>query len=159
MAQINWFNCFLFNGIAIPREDVIWPFRLFCYVLPYGWAQPTITLLSMVKANSWEGAFRCDPATGLAIDGPTALAANTTVDYCNPAVDENGDGFYCPDILPPACYGRTGKQVPPATKAPAHLSTSAHRNCPPQPPRNHAIKPLRYRARRCSTRSPKSSRA
>ena len=40
----------------MPRHDVIWPFRLFCYVLPYGWAQPSITYHSMINADDWDGA-------------------------------------------------------------------------------------------------------
>ena len=106
-----WFSCFLFNGIAVPVGDVTWPFRVFCYVLPYRWAQTAVTFLSMADAQHWSGAHRCDAATGLAVDGPTALLANATVSFCNPTADDDGHGFYCPSLLSPACFGRTGKQV------------------------------------------------
>jgi len=106
-----WFSCFIFNGIAVPRGDVIWPFRLFTYVLPYMWSQSAITHLAIVNTDNWEGAHRCDAATGFAIDGPNANVTNSTVAFCNSNVDEDGNGFYCPDIQAQACFGRTGKQV------------------------------------------------
>ena len=75
------------------------------------WSQSAITHLAIINTDNWEGAHRCDAATGFAIDGPDANVTNSTVAFCNANVDEDGNGFYCPDIEAQACFGRTGKQV------------------------------------------------
>ena len=33
-----WFASFLFSGIMVPEDDVIWPFRIFCSILPLKWS-------------------------------------------------------------------------------------------------------------------------
>ena len=38
LGYINlWFSAFLFCGMFVAIDDVIWPLRVFCYVLPLGW--------------------------------------------------------------------------------------------------------------------------
>jgi len=36
-----WFSAFLFSGLFVRIPDVIWPFRLFCYILPLGYTSQT----------------------------------------------------------------------------------------------------------------------
>ncbi len=33
-----WFAAFLFSGIFLPIDTIVWPFRAMCYFLPYQWA-------------------------------------------------------------------------------------------------------------------------
>jgi ABC-type multidrug transport system ATPase subunit len=88
-----WFVAFLFNGIAIPVHDVIWPFRIFTWVLPYRWAQPAVTGLFFTYSSGFSGAEPCTPGAAGCISGP------------------DGDGYRCPDTAAAGCYGYTGSQV------------------------------------------------
>mmetsp|Transcript_20615 Transcript_20615/g.43809 ORF Transcript_20615/g.43809 Transcript_20615/m.43809 type:complete len:553 (+) Transcript_20615:2-1660(+) len=94
----NWFTSFLFNGVVVVVEDVIWPFRLLTYVLPYRWATTAYVYMAFADAT-YNGTEIC------------TLNATNSVPYCTPAVDDPGKGFYCPNHDQPACFGRTGKQV------------------------------------------------
>jgi len=37
-----WFTSFLFAGVVIPESMVIWPFRIFCYIMPLKWGISSI---------------------------------------------------------------------------------------------------------------------
>merc|ERR1711966_301262 len=81
-----WFSSFLFAGVMVPEEDVIWPFRVFAYVLPMRW-----TLASMATVE-----FRDVTFSGAIVDPgmPT--------------------GFRCEGddpMIQLQCYGVTGQQV------------------------------------------------
>jgi len=103
-----WFVSFLFNGIAIPIDAVIWPFRVFCYVLPYRWAQAAITYTIFIFSPQYNGAEPCNITTSLP---PNGSPENRTVS-CDPTTpDEHGFGFYCPNLDPAQCFGRTGAQL------------------------------------------------
>merc|ERR1711871_176495 len=88
MGMLNymnlWFSGFLFAGVMVPEEDVIWPFRAFCYVLPFRWGLTSMSYIEYVDST-----FR-----GAEID---------------PTVPK---GYTCPgDTTGLACYGVTGTQV------------------------------------------------
>jgi len=110
MTQMNiWFFSFTFAGIWLPVDDIIWPFRAMCYILPYRWELPAIGYSMMAHSPPYDGAFRCDPLTSLAVDGPL----NGTAVGCNGVTpDDDGYGFYCgPEVATASCYGRTGDQI------------------------------------------------
>eukprot|EP00966_Prymnesium_polylepis_P321808 7378100-Prymnesium_polylepis.2 len=110
MNQMNvWFFAFTYAGVWLPVDDIIWPFRAFCYVLPYRWQMPAVAYAMLAHTDPYEGAHACDPVTLLAFDGPL----NGTIVTCNPkTLDENGRGFYCDSsVAVTSCYGRTGKQI------------------------------------------------
>merc|ERR1712146_541488 len=56
-----WFTSFLFAGVMIPAKEVIWPFRLFVYILPLYYSVKTVTYLDSIDANYKEAWF-CDEA-------------------------------------------------------------------------------------------------
>jgi len=59
-----WFSAFLFAGIMVPREDVIWPFRLFCYILPLNWVLRSMAYLEF-SPTTFEGATLCTDTSDL----------------------------------------------------------------------------------------------
>jgi hypothetical protein len=54
-----WFTSFLFAGIMIPEDQVIWPFRALVYALPLNWSVRTVTYLNSIDAE-YDGAYYCD---------------------------------------------------------------------------------------------------
>merc|ERR1712113_271675 len=51
-----WFCSFLFGGIFLKPERIIWPFRAFTYVSPLRWSLGTMHYLAF-RGTSWEGGF------------------------------------------------------------------------------------------------------
>jgi len=79
-----WFANFLFSGMFIAAADVVWPFRLFCYILPLGHSM-TAMIYTEYHKKEWSGAV---------LDATDAR------------------GFSCDaDVSTMNCYGRTGLQV------------------------------------------------
>jgi len=100
-----WFCNFLFAGILIPIEMVIWPFRLICYVTPLRYTFTGMAYLEF--SGTFSGAALCD----------TANAEN-----CFYHFDETGQselpGWTCVtgdqkagDATEFVCYGVTGGQI------------------------------------------------
>lgn len=57
LAYLNtWFTSFLFAGVMIPKDEVIWPFRTFVYILPLNWSVKTVAYLDAIDAT-YEGAY------------------------------------------------------------------------------------------------------
>eukprot|EP00293_Proteomonas_sulcata_P015920 CAMPEP_0184298722 /NCGR_PEP_ID=MMETSP1049-20130417/9474_1 /TAXON_ID=77928 /ORGANISM="Proteomonas sulcata, Strain CCMP704" /LENGTH=616 /DNA_ID=CAMNT_0026608939 /DNA_START=77 /DNA_END=1927 /DNA_ORIENTATION=+ len=80
----NWFNSFLFSGLVVAREDVIWPFRAFNYVMPLKFA----------------------------VAGLTKIEYNSDVTFDGAAVDlSHPKGYVCQGLDELLCYGYTGSQV------------------------------------------------
>ena len=80
-----WFSSFLFAGVMVPEEDVIWPFRAFTYMLPLRWALTSMALVD----------FR-DTTFGGAVP------------------DDSPKGFSCPEMSDSSratCYGYAGVDV------------------------------------------------
>ena len=109
MNQMNlWFSAFTFAGVWLPIDDIVWPFRLLCYVFPYRWQFPAAAYAVLAYTPVYSEAYQCDVVTGMAIAGPL----NSTVP-CNPmTLDDEGYGFYCSPHVPVSGYfGRTGLQI------------------------------------------------
>jgi len=81
-----WFSAFLFCGLMVRDEDIIWPLKIMCYILPLRYG-----LTSMVYEEFIDSEF----------DG---------VERCNPRADLNcrAEGFRCKTR---ACFGETGAEV------------------------------------------------
>jgi len=82
-----WFASFLFAGIMVPEDDVVWPLKIMVWIFPYRWALSGMAYIDY-KDTTWSGAI---------------------LDATDPR------GFSCPEneaMLPPLpCYGYTGTQV------------------------------------------------
>ena len=80
-----WFSSFLFAGVMVPEDDVIWPFKLFVYIFPFRWFLAS-AMYTDFHDTTFDGAI------------PDPLAPK---------------GYSCPgsDDSTLACYGYTGKQV------------------------------------------------
>ncbi|KAL1495243.1 hypothetical protein AB1Y20_017104 [Prymnesium parvum] len=104
----TWTLFFLFNGITIPVDSVIWPFRIFCYVSPYRWAQPVIDYLAFINVPNYNGAAQCNVTTNT----PVVPIENVTAIVCQSSIlDSDGFGFFCPHLPAAGCVGRTGEQL------------------------------------------------
>ena len=103
-----WFSSFLFAGVMVPEEDVIWPFRAFCYMLPLRWS-----LASMAKVEYSGTVFRGAVAYTDGAQNSTDASIKFPYGEDNPwTSDEIKKGFKCsPDVPLLACNGRTGDQV------------------------------------------------
>eukprot|EP00962_Isochrysis_galbana_P038088 scaffold13456_cov115-Isochrysis_galbana.AAC.6 len=99
-----WFAGFLFSGLFVRIPEVIWPFRLFCYILPLGYTSQTFMWSIMKEVPDYNGAELCDDA----LRGLTDPLTNLPSHPCgiNPSVK-----FYCPDESPITCFGVTGDQI------------------------------------------------
>jgi hypothetical protein len=86
-----WFTSFLFAGVLLPEEDVVWPLRAFVYVLPFRWGLSAMVHTEYIKAPDYSGAESCTPGVGV----------------CGPK------GFYCPGDKSGGlqCFGTTGAEV------------------------------------------------
>jgi ABC-type multidrug transport system ATPase subunit len=100
MGMLNfmqiWFASFLFSGIVVPVEDVIWPFRAFAYILPLKYALKAIVYQEFIDQD-WSGASLCDPQ----VDSP-----------CFSFNDKTGsqEGWTCGNVND-LCFGKEGWQV------------------------------------------------
>lgn len=84
-----WFSAFLFCGIFLPVTDIVWPLRVFSYILPFRY---TFQLLGYFeyKGTEFHNAVKCTYGSG----------------------DTNclEGGYKCSGDVP-VCYGATGEQV------------------------------------------------
>lgn len=78
-----WFAAFLFSGLMVPEEDVIWPLRALNKVSPLKYCARSMAYLEF-HGTDWQGA---------------------ELDASEPR------GFTCPGIPILECFGRTGAQV------------------------------------------------
>ena len=76
-----FFTAFLFCGMFVDVDDVVWPLRAFCYILPLGWALQSYVYTVYHGAPDTDGALDCTPGSIT----PTGV-------FCNSA------GFYCPQV-------------------------------------------------------------
>ena len=91
-----WFASFLFAGIMIPQEDVIWPFRAFGYISPMKYALRTVVYTEFID-RTFDGAELCDPTTD----------SNCYYSGSNTGADQ---GWTC-GANNEACFGKEGWQV------------------------------------------------
>ena len=96
-----YFAAFLFCGMFVDPEDVVWPLRLFCYFLPLRWSLQSYIYSIYHEQLDYDGAVDCTPGD---------LMPN---EYGSPIICGQ-QGFYCSSASDPTgavCYGRTGDQI------------------------------------------------
>jgi len=76
-----WLVAFLFGGSMVRKEDVPWPFRIYAYISPYGYASKAATRSEFIH-STFAGAERN-------LDG----------------------SYSCPGALSVGCFGITGAEV------------------------------------------------
>jgi len=81
-----WFSSFLFCGLMVRSEDVIWPLRAMCYVLPFRYGVSSMVHEEFIDSK-FEGVERCNPSVDLGC---------------------RAEGYKCKTR---ACYGETGAEV------------------------------------------------
>lgn len=92
-----YFMAFLFCGMFVDPEDVVWPIRAFCYFLPLGWTLQSYMYGLWHHIADHEGVTYCTPGDALPHGG-----------VCT------AQGFYCYSEEDPSgavCYGETGDQI------------------------------------------------
>jgi hypothetical protein len=92
-----WFASFLFGGIMIHKDDIVWPLKIFCWITPHTYALRTLVNLEFGgDGQTYAGAVACVPGSA----GCKAHAGDA-------------EGWRCPSpsIPPMLCYGETGDQV------------------------------------------------
>lgn len=92
-----YFTAFLFCGMFVDPEDVIWPIRVFCYFLPLGWSLQSYMYALYHDLPHHSGTMPCTPGEPLAKGG-----------ICT------AQGFYCwseSDPTGAVCYGKTGDEI------------------------------------------------
>lgn len=82
-----WFTSFLFCGLFLAIDDIVWPFRVFSYILPYKYLIQILTYQEF-EGTTFRGAELCDSSD------PDCLSGGYK---CDAGVDK--------------CYGYTGSQV------------------------------------------------
>jgi len=92
-----WFVSFLFGGIMVARDDIVWPLKLFTWITPHTYSLRTLVNLEIVDSE-FEGAEAC-------VAGPEDLTCKSH--------GNSTEGWRCsdPNLSPMNCYGRTGGQV------------------------------------------------
>ena len=92
-----YFTTFLFCGMFVDFEDVVWPLRAFCYFLPLGWSLESYMYGLYHDLPEHTGTIECTPGDALATGG-----------VCT------DQGFYCYSEADPSgavCYGKSGDQI------------------------------------------------
>jgi len=93
-----WSSSIVFCGLVFRGEDVVWPFRLFYYVMPLKWTFGSAGY-DLFMPSDFSGAEICVP-------GAEIRYADDTVSTCSPV------GYYCDGMTSSfGCWGRTGTQV------------------------------------------------
>lgn len=106
MGMLNylqiWFTSFLFAGVMVPEDQVIWPFRVFFYIMPLKWSISSNAYLDAIDAE-YEGATLC----------PEGMENDSDCLYhFTDAGEKIYPGWSCgANTTPQSCYGRTGTQI------------------------------------------------
>mmetsp|Transcript_27081 Transcript_27081/g.45361 ORF Transcript_27081/g.45361 Transcript_27081/m.45361 type:complete len:213 (+) Transcript_27081:3-641(+) len=94
-----WFGSFLFSGMFITIEDIVWPFQVFAYILPLRYGIQTMVYHEFIAVD-FKGAALCTPgssATCLSHSGDTGT--NEGWACSDGSTDERG------------CVGKSGWQI------------------------------------------------
>ena len=108
LSYLNmWFISFLFSGVMVPEEQVIWPFRAFIYILPLKWAFSGSQWLDVIDSE-YTGAYLCE-------EGSSA-GRTDCVFHFDDAGNKLYPGWTCSDTPngeynPLQCFGKLGWQV------------------------------------------------
>jgi hypothetical protein len=93
-----WFAAFLFCGLMVPLSDVIWPLKVFGYILPLKYGIRVLLYEEFIDQN-WRGASRCNPNAD-----PNCFKIA--------GFDGAKEGYTCGDITSgDLCFGAEGWQV------------------------------------------------
>ena len=106
-------------GFILAAEDIIWPFRIFTYVLPLRWTVRASAYFLFINTPEYAGGRFPPEIRRRALRRRRAARAGTA--DCAPAIASNSTDvdlafcsyrdFYCPDNPPQQCWGRTGAQI------------------------------------------------
>ena len=101
---------FLLSGVSLNPSDIIWPIQALCWLLPYRWCISALVYSVYSKIDNVPGTASCT------YNGPgaasNATVMNGTFSYCKPSgINPGGEGFYCPELPPSACFGPTGLEA------------------------------------------------
>ena len=92
-----WSSSIVFCGLVFRGEDVVWPFRLFYYVMPLKWTFGSAGY-DLFMPSDFTGAETCVPGAAITYsDGTTATCSSAG--FCDGMQSSFG------------CWGRTGEQV------------------------------------------------
>ena len=58
-----WFMSFLFSGIMVPEDQIIYPFRILVWLLPLNWGMSAISWLDIAD-TTYDGAYLCTQESG-----------------------------------------------------------------------------------------------
>jgi ABC-type multidrug transport system ATPase subunit len=100
--QNIWVTSFIFSGIFVTREDVIWPLRVFTYILPFGWGTRSFFWAlfhdwGVDGSDGFSGTAPCDPG----LPGCFSDAVRGSP----------GTGFFCPGLPAVECWGDVGPRI------------------------------------------------
>ena len=96
---VFWSSSIVFCGLVFRATDVVWPFRLFYYVLPLKWTFNAAGYDVYMPSASFKGAALCDAGEDVALSSGAVVACPSAGFYCDGAATAFG------------CWGATGKQV------------------------------------------------
>jgi len=104
----NFFCAFLFCGMFVAPNYVIWPFRLFTYIMPLQWTMKAFVYAVFIDTPEYKGAMPCTPGTMIPIGN-----ASTTSNFAWCASYKGrSTGFYCPeDPAGYLCFGQSGEDI------------------------------------------------
>ena len=92
-----WFAAFLFCGMFVDPDDVVWPLRIFCYFLPLRWALQSYIFSIFHGQPDYDDVMDCTPGKLMPNEyGPPIICGQ--------------QGFYCSSPSDPTgavCFGRT----------------------------------------------------
>jgi len=103
-----WYSSFLFCGMFLDQEKIVWPIKLFTYISPHRHAIPVWFFTDFDDIDGWKQAAPCPTNGPITPENGCTYQGGVT-----PAGNGIGDGFTCGkqgtyDFL---CYGYTGNQV------------------------------------------------
>mmetsp|Transcript_56160 Transcript_56160/g.111487 ORF Transcript_56160/g.111487 Transcript_56160/m.111487 type:complete len:1121 (-) Transcript_56160:482-3844(-) len=95
--MMAWSCSLVFCGLVFRGNDVVWPFRILYYIMPFKWLFNALGY-DIYTPTLYSGAATCVSNTN--------ITTNEGVGLCQ------SSGFYCLDTSKSiGCYGRTGQQV------------------------------------------------
>ena len=94
-----WSSSIVFCGLVFRATDVVWPFRLFYYVLPLKWTFNAAGYDVYMPSASSKGAELCDVGANVTLASGAEVACPAAGFYCDGAATAFG------------CWGATGEQV------------------------------------------------
>ena len=107
-----FFMAFLFCGMFVSPDDVIWPFKLFTYIMPLLWTMKAFLHAVFTNSPAYAGVLPCTAGTMLSVDylNPVTGMNTTRGAYC--LSHKGRPGYYCPeDPDGYLCFGANGADI------------------------------------------------